>query len=316
MPEPDLKDYYRILQVHPQASPEVIKAAFKRLALMYHPDQNVYSDAGNKFIEIKEAYDVLGTPYRRQQYDRMRVASSTPKKIFDPDSTEEKVNSPRKSRNTTWLWSLLLGIIMLIGAGYYYFSGQLFGFQPNTATISTSLSTPLPLPRLGSVQPSPTIEIIKNSLLPTLGVTYLQVFNAYIKLGDFEFYASPETLPNQQVRMAGGLTPGRYKSSVSVLTEGFTRNSGVELCRAVVVAKPDNSSEDQLVLRYLKQMPVIITPSWPGNEWLAQGLIDADKAVNKRSFQQTNYYGILIGWEVDMQTKTLTLSFDSACSSN
>ena len=38
MPVPSEKDYYRILQVHPQAEPEVIDAAYRLLMRKYHPD--------------------------------------------------------------------------------------------------------------------------------------------------------------------------------------------------------------------------------------------------------------------------------------
>ena len=37
---PESEDLYEILQVHPSAHPEVIQAAYRRLALLYHPDHN------------------------------------------------------------------------------------------------------------------------------------------------------------------------------------------------------------------------------------------------------------------------------------
>jgi len=71
------KDYYRILGVSARASDEEIKAAFKRLAVRYHPDKNV-GEAGwarEKFKEISEAYAVLGNRVKRQEYDRARWVS-------------------------------------------------------------------------------------------------------------------------------------------------------------------------------------------------------------------------------------------------
>jgi DnaJ-class molecular chaperone len=66
------KDYYRILNVSRDASAEDIKKAFRRLAMLCHPDRNPENalEAGEKFKEINEAYEVLGDEGRRWQYDR------------------------------------------------------------------------------------------------------------------------------------------------------------------------------------------------------------------------------------------------------
>jgi len=74
----ELKDYYQILNVSRDASAEDIKRAFRRLALQYHPDHNPENtlEAGEKFKEINEAYEVLGDEKRRWQYDRLTSFSS------------------------------------------------------------------------------------------------------------------------------------------------------------------------------------------------------------------------------------------------
>ncbi len=65
------RDYYEVLGLERGASNEEIKKAYRRLAKQYHPDFNK-DDAGaeKKFTEIKEAYDVLSDPQKRDQYDR------------------------------------------------------------------------------------------------------------------------------------------------------------------------------------------------------------------------------------------------------
>lgn len=62
------KDYYLVLQVQPNADPEVIKAAYRRLALKYHPDVEDSSPA--QMQELNEAYEVLSAPDKRAAYDR------------------------------------------------------------------------------------------------------------------------------------------------------------------------------------------------------------------------------------------------------
>ena len=68
----EFKDYYAILGVAREASPEEIKKAFRRLARKHHPD--VAKDkqgAEAKFKEINEAYEVLGDPEKRRKYDAL-----------------------------------------------------------------------------------------------------------------------------------------------------------------------------------------------------------------------------------------------------
>ncbi len=61
------KDYYNILGVSKNASAEDIKTAFRKKAHEHHPDKGGNEDT---FKEINEAYQVLGNPTKRQQYDQ------------------------------------------------------------------------------------------------------------------------------------------------------------------------------------------------------------------------------------------------------
>lgn len=65
----NLKDYYSILGVPSTASDAVIKRQYRQLALRYHPDKNSSAEAALIIQEINEAYDVLGDPQKRQEYD-------------------------------------------------------------------------------------------------------------------------------------------------------------------------------------------------------------------------------------------------------
>jgi DnaJ-class molecular chaperone len=61
---------YQVLQVDPLADPEVIDAAFKRLAFKVHPDRSTAPDAPGRMRELIEAREVLSDPKRRAIYDR------------------------------------------------------------------------------------------------------------------------------------------------------------------------------------------------------------------------------------------------------
>ncbi len=67
-----LKDYYKTLELEPSATVAEIKQAYRRLALLHHPDKNNDPYAIAMFTEIKEAYEVLTNPSRKEQYLQQR----------------------------------------------------------------------------------------------------------------------------------------------------------------------------------------------------------------------------------------------------
>jgi uncharacterized membrane protein YsdA (DUF1294 family) len=65
------KDYYAILGVPRNATPEEIKEAYWRLAKEYHPDKNPSPEAEERFKLVNEAYQVLSDPAKRAEYDAL-----------------------------------------------------------------------------------------------------------------------------------------------------------------------------------------------------------------------------------------------------
>ena len=64
------KDYYQVLEVDKNATPQAIKEAYRRLAFQYHPDRNRGNpSAVEKMKEINEAYAVLSDPKKKRDYD-------------------------------------------------------------------------------------------------------------------------------------------------------------------------------------------------------------------------------------------------------
>ena len=59
------KDYYAVMGVERDASPEQIKSAYRKLARKYHPDVSKEPDAEERFKEIGEAYETLKDPQKR-----------------------------------------------------------------------------------------------------------------------------------------------------------------------------------------------------------------------------------------------------------
>mmetsp|Transcript_58492 Transcript_58492/g.171085 ORF Transcript_58492/g.171085 Transcript_58492/m.171085 type:complete len:601 (-) Transcript_58492:162-1964(-) len=63
------RSYYEVLEVAKDASAAEITKSYRRLALQWHPDKSKDPNAGERFREVAEAYEVLGDPERRRQYD-------------------------------------------------------------------------------------------------------------------------------------------------------------------------------------------------------------------------------------------------------
>ncbi len=68
-------DYYAILLLKPDASPEEVHRAYRTLAMRHHPDRNPAPDAAAVMARINEAYSVLSEPSRRRTYDRTQRLS-------------------------------------------------------------------------------------------------------------------------------------------------------------------------------------------------------------------------------------------------
>jgi molecular chaperone DnaJ len=70
------KDFYAVLGVPTDATPEAIKKAYRKLAHQHHPDANSGNTASElRFKEVGEAYGVLADAEQRQQYDAVRAMS-------------------------------------------------------------------------------------------------------------------------------------------------------------------------------------------------------------------------------------------------
>lgn len=67
---------YKILQVDPEAEPEVVEAAYRRLARKYHPDVATGPDAQERMVMINQAWEILRDPVRRAAVDRARARAS------------------------------------------------------------------------------------------------------------------------------------------------------------------------------------------------------------------------------------------------
>lgn len=86
------KNYYDILQVNRNASPEIIEKAYKTLAKKYHPDLQTEENkrqAEETLKKINEAYEILSVPEKKQIYD----TSLLEEEIISKNSNTKETNS-------------------------------------------------------------------------------------------------------------------------------------------------------------------------------------------------------------------------------
>jgi curved DNA-binding protein CbpA len=71
-------DPYVVLQVSPTAEQEVLHAAFRALAMKYHPDRDSSARASRRMMELNQAYAMVREPQLRSQFDRARRTARVP----------------------------------------------------------------------------------------------------------------------------------------------------------------------------------------------------------------------------------------------
>ena len=91
-------DYYRVLQVDPAANPLVIQAAYRVLAQIWHPDVSGDEDEMKK---INAAWEVLGDPQRRREYDIERIGRHPGAVERQSSSAERHADGPEPRHGPT-----------------------------------------------------------------------------------------------------------------------------------------------------------------------------------------------------------------------
>ncbi len=94
-------DYYTILQVDPRAEPEVIQAAYRRLAAKHHPDVDPSPEAMERMKLLNAAYEVLSDPVKRREHDMSRLRG------------QQQTIGDTSTMQRPW-WFLVLAVVVLL----------------------------------------------------------------------------------------------------------------------------------------------------------------------------------------------------------
>jgi curved DNA-binding protein CbpA len=90
-------DPYRVLQVQPDAEHEVVHAAFRALAMKYHPDRDASPMAARRMSQLNEAYARVRDEEARKVFDRSRLRSSMGATSVTPSARPDAPVPPPRS---------------------------------------------------------------------------------------------------------------------------------------------------------------------------------------------------------------------------
>jgi len=115
-------NYYEILEIHPKASKEVVKAAYKSLMQRYHPDKNPdNAEAARHATLIAQAYGIISDENQRSLYDLQLKEQA--EKVYSRRSENYPAQPLRRTppnrqaveKNNAWYAWLLISVILLSG---------------------------------------------------------------------------------------------------------------------------------------------------------------------------------------------------------
>jgi hypothetical protein len=117
-------DPYAVLQVDSSADLEAIRAAYRRLARLYHPDRNPRPEAAARMRAINAAYALLSDPGRRAAHDARRYLPRVQRvATVSPRPPREQVvvvaQPPTALQRRVDRVVAVLGVLLLLGIGFY-----------------------------------------------------------------------------------------------------------------------------------------------------------------------------------------------------
>ena len=202
---------YNTLKVREDAPPEIIRAAYKALSGMYHPDKNSSPEANELMQKINNAYRILRDPEMRARYDESlrKARGQATEQQQPPESSKpapaQETAKPRASK-TSSAWSSWLPIILCVIAG------KLLGLVGALSAIGVYYWVK---PRKGAVVAS--IAAIVGSLATTFAVAaFLQVQQPAMRA--IPVSQAPATqLPSQRPRVEDRIDPPANTSPIDPL---------------------------------------------------------------------------------------------------
>ena len=169
-------DYYEILEIKSNATPEMIKKQYRKLSLKYHPDKNKEVNS-EKFILIKESYDILIDTDKRNIYDYQRKFSFL--KDFNLDQIDieylyslyEKINNSYQVRFCKILFNTMPEKLK---ENFYDLSSRFFSEDSNSNVNTDSNEIIIPPKYID-------IKNLKEDYLLYLNISFMDIYEGKLK---------------------------------------------------------------------------------------------------------------------------------------
>lgn len=135
----NLNNYYEILGLTPEASPEDIHKTYIKLAQQYHPDHNNNLD-DRHMIELNQIYEVLSNPIKKQEYDaRFKPTNAydfTKPRESNVSGQKQKERVVRQKGSFSKQLKFVLFVLLFIGIAYLtlYFIINIIAMYTNLPT--------------------------------------------------------------------------------------------------------------------------------------------------------------------------------------
>lgn len=142
------KTYYQALGIKEFATADEIRSAYRKLVLVHHPDHSKDPNSKERFLEIAEAWEVLGEPARRRAYDQQLLASRrTPEpKVQEPVYAPPPPSSNPRTVTTASIGADVTRLSMMFTRGQYADAERLA-----RGIVSRDPKQPLPYAVLGDL---------------------------------------------------------------------------------------------------------------------------------------------------------------------
>ena len=199
MPQENL---YELFQVEPSVSTDVIRAVYRRLMLLHHPDRNGGVDVDNMALRLNNAYAVLGDPVRRAAYDEQLLGREEEAAAEMADWVQAR-QAKNLSRFPKSLWMAVAGGAVVIIAITAVITSIAGGSESNEQNLQVVAALPTP-----TTAPTPRPTDVVAVAVPTPDPTatpsasfYLDSGTEFMKNGNFvqaleEFTNAIELFPN------------------------------------------------------------------------------------------------------------------------
>lgn len=297
-----MTDLYATLGLDPNATPEQIETAYRRLARQYHPDVNPSPEAAARMREINAAYRELRDPERRAAYDRNRVmtrrgATAEKAAAWEQFATWEAQRkgtaaTPAPATPSTWAMPavsmpLIVGIVLIVllaGVALVFNAGRQttqVAPSPTPALVAQAQVAP-PTPAPPTLLPPPTITAPSGQT---------SAGRQSVALAASEPTLTPTLARTVTPRPTGTASPTPAPTETATATAAATVVRAVPPPLAITASDFYNEQETraggrkfQLKLTILNQSNTALTPPWRPRFLVMAG-------DRQKGWVQADYYG-------------------------